>query len=153
MGDKILMKTAPLIILSICIQLTANELSWVDEQIQAIKPPRKGVSQKEISLLKDPFIFLEKTEEEEKGTKTTTGKKPKKTVYKRIKKHHSVKLVLEAIMNKSALINGKWYKEGQKVYGYLLKKVNTKSIVLTKGKKQLTLSTLSKNTHLKFKNN
>jgi len=65
---------------------------------------------------------------------------------------YSSKLLLEAILNKSALINGKWYKEGEKVYGYKLEKVKLKSILLTRGKKQLLLSTMSKSNNLKFNN-
>ena len=49
-----------IILLSIisALSLFGNELSWVDEQVAAIKPPREGISNKEISKLKDPFIFF-----------------------------------------------------------------------------------------------
>jgi len=56
-GDYILMKNLySLLILLIAAQLFSNELTWVDEQVEAIKPARIGVSQKEISKIKDPFI-------------------------------------------------------------------------------------------------
>ncbi len=51
-----------LLILLIATQLFSNELTWVDEQVEAIKPARIGVSQKEISKIKDPFIFLHKND-------------------------------------------------------------------------------------------
>ncbi len=142
------MKKLLILTLLLCTtHLFANELAWVDEQIEAIKPPRKGIATKDISKLKDPFIFL----------KPNKNKKKVKSPYKRssTKKYvrkHSSKFKLKAILNKAALINGKWYKEGEKVYGYKLEKVNPQSIVLTRGKKQILLSTVSKSKNLKFNN-
>ncbi len=129
----------------------ANELSWVDKQIEAIKPSRVGVSLKEISKLKDPFIFLHKDKEEKQKVKLN-----KNTVYKThipskptIQKVHKG-LFLEAILNKSALINGKWYKVGDKIYGYTVVNINAKSVELVKNKKKKILTTKSKKTNLKF---
>jgi len=134
--------------------LLSNELAWVDEQIEAIKPPRKGISKNTIDILDNPFIFLEVKKKQKKAKISTSKKYVKKTSSKKkIRKHYSHKLTLEAIINSSALINGKWYKKGEKVYGYVLKEVNIKSVLLTKGKKRVILSTLSKNKNLKFKNN
>jgi hypothetical protein len=130
--------------------MLANELAWVDEQVEAIKPPREGISNKDISKLKDPFIFLHA-----KKTKKR-ARSPYRRYSKSSSKHriqtHSSKISLEAILNKSALINGKWYKESEKVYGYKLEKVNLQSVVLTRGKKQILLSTESKSNNLKFNN-
>jgi len=134
------------------INLLANELAWVDEQIEAIKPPRKGIPENTIAKLKNPFIFLE-VKTEKKKTHTIKHTSYKKSVYKRVKHAYSVKLSLEATMNSSALINGKWYKKGEKVHGYILKEVNVKTVLLIKGKKKITLSILSKNKNLKIKNN
>jgi len=122
-----------------------SELSWVDEQVAAIKPPREGISNQVISKLKSPFIFLHKTKVA--SQKATTSTK----IYKRTRRYSS-HFRLEAILNKSALINGRWYKEGVKVHGYRLKKVNLRSILLTRGKKEILLTTLSKNKNLKFNN-
>ncbi len=140
------------IFLIISLHLTANELSWVDKQIEAIKPPRKGIALKEIAQIKDPFIFLELEKEESVAKKTEKKPLPVKHIFTKRRSHH-IRFSLEAIMNKSALINGKWYKEGEKVFGYLVKKVKIKSVLLTKGKKKITLTTVSKNRNLKFKNN
>ena len=137
-----------LICLFFYINVTANELSWVDEQIKAIKPPRKGIDPKEIAKIKDPFIFLGNTKEKKVVKKKVVKRKK---IYR--KKYYSRKLKLEATMNKSALINHKWYKEGDKVYSYTLKKVNAKTVLLTKGRTTKTLSILSKNKNLKIKNN
>ncbi|MEN4052239.1 MULTISPECIES: hypothetical protein [Sulfurimonas] len=144
-------KLTIILLLLLSTQLFSNELAWVDEQIEAIKPPRKGIDNKKISKLKDPFIYL----------KTKKGKKRKKSTYRSRKsstsgskkvRTYSSKISLEAILNKSALINGKWYREGEKIYEYKLEKVNLKTVLLTKGKKQLLLSTVSKSKNLKFNN-
>jgi len=146
------MKTFTLFLfLLLTSQLLANELSWVDEQVKAIKPPRKGISTKEITSLKDPFVYYNVKKQKNKKTKVSSKTSYRKSNYK--KRVHTARLTLEAIINKSALINGKWYKEGSKVFSYRLKKVNAKSVLLTKGKKEITLTTMSTNKNLKFKNN
>ena len=40
--------------------LHADELLWVNAQIEAIAPNRVGLNKSDISTLKDPFIFLNK---------------------------------------------------------------------------------------------
>ena len=137
-------------LLLVATHLLANELAWVDEQIEAIKPPRKGISTRDISKLKDPFIFLH-AKKAKKRVRSPYRRYSKSSSKKQIQRHSS-KLSLEAILNKSALINGKWYKEGEKVYGYKIEKVNLQSILLTRGKKQILLSTVSKSKNLKFNN-
>ena len=133
--------------------LIADELAWVNEQIEAIKPPRKGISLKEISKLKDPFIFLNAKKRKRKRKIHSSYKRYySKTISHKQVQRYSSKLSLEAILNKSALINGKWYKEGEDVHGYKLERVNLQSILLTRGKKQLLLSTVSKSNNLKFNN-
>jgi len=131
--------------------LPANELAWVDEQVEAIKPPRKGISIKDISKLKDPFIFLHKKKTKRRVRSSYKRYSSKTTSYKQVQRHSS-QLSLEAILNRSALINGKWYKEGEEVQGYKLQKVNLQSVFLTRGKTQLLLSTVSKSNNLKFNN-
>ena len=61
-------------------------------------------------------------------------------------------LSVDAIINKSALINGKWYVQEDVIQGYTIKQVHKTSIVLSKNNKDLVLSTNSKNLNLKFKN-
>jgi len=132
------------------LNLLADELSWVDEQVEAIKPPREGISPQEVSKLKDPFIYyaVDKKKKHVKHIFHTHHKKGKKKVVV-----YNAKLSLAVIMNKSAFINGKWYKEGEKISGYTITHVNpgAKSVLLTKGKKQKILTTMSKNRNLKFK--
>lgn len=138
------------------LNMSANELKWVDEQIEAIKPSRDGVSKSSINNLKDPFIFLKvekkelvagaktsRTPRSNNGTSSNITTVSKKTTY----------FNLSAIINKSALINGKWYKEMDKVGKYTLSEVNRSTITLKSKGKKLHLSTATKNRTLKYKNN
>jgi len=132
-----------------------NELKWVDEQIQAIKPPRSGISKSSVNATENPFIFLNKIKSKEKR-KTTYTRKVNKVqnksnsvqIYKK-----NITLRLSAIMNNSALINGRWYKIKDKVGQYTLMEITRKNVLLTYKAKKLLLSTNSKNRSLKFKNN
>jgi len=127
-----------------------NELAWVDEQIEAIKPPRIGLSPKDIGQLKDPFILLVEKKEDKKTKTAAKAKKSSKYNYKKKIHRRRYHFSLEAIMNKSALINGKWYKEGSYIHGYKIAKVDSKQVILTKGSKKITLSTISQKKNLKF---
>ena len=150
-----------LLILSLFIitHAIANELEWVDEQIQAIKPPRNGISKSQIDMIKDPFIFLKKEIKEKPGTKAVVTNKSyssKKYVSKsttnKVSKQ-STSFSLDAIINKSALINGKWYKLHSKIGKYTLSSVDGTSIILSYKDQELLLTTRSKTKKLKFKNN
>ena len=137
--------------LLITTQLFSNELAWVDEQIEAIKPARVGVSSNEISKLKDPFIFLHKKEEKEtsKGKDKLSNSYSK---YKKIAKRKRVYFRLDAILNTSAMINGKWYKQGSYIYGYKVAQVNRKTVLLTSKNKSLLLSTEKRSKKIKINN-
>lgn len=164
------MKKHVLLLLSACIVLNANnqgELSWVDEQVEAIKPPRQGLKTTSLNHLKDPFIFLEKN----KSTKNTDSSKVSTHmnadkviplgITQKSQTDTSVAVTLvdqakslsvDAIINESALINGKWYTLEDVIHGYTIKQVHKTSVVLSKNDKDLVLSTNSKNLNLKFKN-
>lgn len=138
--------------------LLSDELSWVDEQVQAIKPPRSGMKHKAISSLRSPFIFLAKN----RGEDVKNGVKKKSpqvaslssTATKAPKQAKSVKKVftLGLVMNSSAMINEKWHRVGDIINGYTVKEMSTNSVLLVKNKKQLLLSTKSNAKTIKFKN-
>ncbi len=137
--------------------LLSDELSWVDEQVQAIKPPRSGVHSREISHIKDPFIFLAKNRNgndinKENKSKISRKIPSKTTASVRPKKKQVVKKVLSlgAIMNNSVMISGEWYKLGDTLNGYTIRKLTFNSVLLTKNKKQLLLSTKSRSKTIKF---
>lgn len=141
-----------LLMLLITTQLFSDSLAWVDEQIEAIKPARIGVSKKEISKIKNPFIFLHK-DTDSKKSQATKGISPSSYAgYKKVLKRKSIHFRLDAILNKSAMINGKWYKEGGYVYGYKLAKVNRKSVLLTRKNRKILLSTKSRSRKIKINN-
>jgi hypothetical protein len=159
------MKTTLMLLVAIFLSnsLYADELEWVDEQIQAIKPPRKGVN---ISTVGDPFIFLEKNKPEVKDTKKST-----KSVDTSAKKTASLKtassaeagekvvetskksgFILSTIINSSAMIDGNWYKVSDKISSYTITDITKTSVTLKSTDKELILSTAIKNQNLKFKN-
>jgi hypothetical protein len=137
----------PIIFLLFTINLSSDEVQWVDEQIKAIKPPREGVSDANISRLKDPFIF--KNVSSSKNGVATVAKSSKSLKYKSVKKYR--KLILKTIINQSAMINGKWYKINDKVGYYTLSEIKRTSVTLSYKSKKLILSVASKNKNLKFK--
>lgn len=137
--------------------LCATELEWVDEQIEAIKPPRKGYA---ISGVNDPFVFLEKNKpkSKEKGA-SSSAPRAKVAVAKLAsgeKKDEGVKksgsFELGMIINSSALINGNWYKKSDVINSYTISDICKDSVTLKKGDKVLILSTVTKKQTLKFKN-
>lgn len=141
-------------------QLSANELAWVDEQVNAIKPSREGVTIQSVSQLSSPFVFLEKNKPEKKegdkknstaslaGKIVTSNSNSIETPIQAVSKS----LELNAILNKSVLISGNWYRLNETVQGYIVKTIEPKFVVLTKNGKELVLTTKSKNLNLKFNN-
>jgi len=149
MGDSILIKILNLTILFSLLSISiADELQWVDKQIEVIKPKRKGISSKDIDKLKDPFVFLSKRPTYYKSYKSKKYKTKRYT--KTTKTNSTTKLHLEAIMNRSALINQKWYKVGQKVQNFKIKEISPTKVILLKASRVMILSTDTKNTTLKF---
>ncbi len=142
------------------ININANELTWVDEQVEAIKPPRIGMKSRELSILKDPFIFLKKNridkeKNKSENTRTRVSSTPNKLANfsdtkKTIKKKRSLSVTM--LMNSSAMIDGKWYRVGDIVSGYKVSRIDTTSVLLTKKSKKLLLSTNSKSKNLNFNN-
>ncbi|MDD5399963.1 MAG: hypothetical protein PHQ93_02110 [Sulfurimonas sp.] len=140
--------------------LAVSELEWVDQQIEAIKPPRKGV---EILNIEDPFIFLQKSRADKKeGAVAATPQiaapalKPVCVDSNTSKSDKSGtkkdELSLNTIINSSAMIDGNWYKISDKVSSYTIVDISKTTVTLKKGDKELILSTYSKTPTLKFKN-
>jgi len=135
--------------------LSSNELSWVDEQVAAIKPKRVGVSKADITSLKDPFIIYKTVEKIDKNGKKSTVLIKKDLPELQLSSNDrepEIKLVLQAIMNSSVLINGKWYRLNDKIGRYRLKDIKSSLVILMYKKERLVLSTDNLNKNLKFKN-
>jgi hypothetical protein len=140
------MKTILLTVICLTGILMADaNTEWVDEQIEAIKPPRQGVSHSAIDQISNPFLYL--SAPKKKAVKTVR-RAPRKAVGTK-----TVHLQLLAVMNNSALINGKWYKLNEKIAGYTLAKVDADSVLLTKrnAKRMLFISSENKNIKIQVK--
>jgi len=153
------MKTVYIIFLALIINLNANELDWVNQQIEAIKPVRIGLNEADLLSLKDPLVFIKKDKESDKITIKKTAKKTYRRYSKSSKKVKSKadkqirhNYHVEVIMNKSARINGKWYKLGEKIDRYTLQKIERTFVLLSAKGKYIMLSTSNKNRTIKFKN-
>ncbi len=141
-------------LLFLAINLSANELGWVNKQIEAIKPAREGVQSSVISDLDDPFIFYKNSLSKKAHKQKVRYTLSKTNSSKSITYNSDTKLSafsLRAIMNKSALINGKWYKQSEKIGRYYIATINTTSVVLTRNGKKNLLYMSDKKNNLKFK--
>ena len=144
------MKTYKITITSLLfvqVILSANELSWVDTQVDAIKPARVGINNSEITKVQNPFIFYKKDKDKSDMISSLVKPGSVNTALKQKPKP----LKLSSIINNSALINGKWYKVNQNVEDYTVLSITRTNVVLSKGKKKLVLTTSDQNKNLKFK--
>lgn len=143
MGDYILMKKLfilPLVPLWL-LGAVNEDLAWVDKQVEAIKPPRSGVSARTVNKTRSPFFKVSEKQTVVKNDGTTV-KTEKKPVWEPLK--------LEALLNRSALITGNWYKEGERVRQYKVAKISHDSVLLKSRHKQLKLSIKAANPKIKL---
>ena len=110
----------------------------INKQITEIKPPRTGVKATDVTKTKSPFILLQ------------TGEKGKKPTYAAKKKIKLKPLKLESAINKNVKINGKWYKEGDRVRHYTIVKVSAGEALLKSKTKELKLFQNEKNDKIQF---
>ncbi len=131
-----------------------KELSWVDEQIKAILPARAGVSDSYINALNDPIKYASPSSNKSGNVLKllappklgTLGGAPLL-----VPKVVEEPLKLQALFNKTALINGKWYRLNDRVRSYSLSEIKLNSIVLNGPKDQKLILFLSKpNTNIKI---
>lgn len=119
-----------------------KELAWVDEQIQAILPTRIGVPNGFIDSLRDPMKMKAPIPAVKCGLALLPPPKLGSAVV--VPKVVEEPLRLLAIMNKSVLINGKWYKVGETVRTYTLSEIKPNSVLLTGKKDQKLILFLTK---------
>jgi hypothetical protein len=147
MGDNLLMKkfiTASVLLLSIEAFAT-SDLKWVNEQVDAIKPSRTGISASFISELKDPIKPEKVKKVKKKNSPTIITSTTKST-----RELHLKPLTLESIINKSAYINGKWYRENDQVRGKKITLISKNYVILQYKKKQTRLFINKKNDKIKI---
>ena len=119
-----------------------KELLWVDEQIKAIIPSRVGVSDGFINSLLDPMKYVASVRLP--GSVSMLLAPPKLGSMPIVPKVIEEPLRLQALINKSALINGKWYKLNDTVRSYTLTEVKQYSVLLSGKKGQSLILFLSK---------
>jgi len=122
-----------------------KELAWVDEQIQAILPARIGVADGFINSLNDPIKYASSAPS---GLKLLAppklGGMPMLPSMPLVPKIVEEPLHLQGLMNKSALINGKWYHLNDNVRAYTLAEIKPGSILLSGSKGQKLILFISK---------
>lgn len=144
-----------LLLLFLSSSVYASQLDWVDEQIEAIKPPRKGV---EIAKMENPFIFLAKNKSQKEESKSgvssqdTTSLKAHKIADSNTSNIQNKVFVLSAIINASALIDGVWYKKNDNIENYTVVDITKTTAILKTSDKMVVLSTSTKTPTIKFKN-
>ena len=132
-----------LIMLTTCLFADSANTEWVDKQVQAIKPPRSGVSHTAINRIKSPFLYVYK-KSTSAGTVSKDGTTPQSA------SSQAKPLQLAAVMNNSALINGTWYQISDKVRGYSIEKIETDSVLLMSGKTKKMLFITQDNPKIKI---
>jgi len=110
----------------------------INQQIEEIKPSRIGVRTSDVQRTKSPFLMFK------------TTKKGKRVVYTAKKRVKLAPLKLESVINKNVKINGKWYKEGDRVRQYQISKVSSDYILLKSKKKELKLFQNKTNDKIRF---
>ncbi|NPA81367.1 MAG: hypothetical protein GXO31_02035 [Epsilonproteobacteria bacterium] len=109
----------------------SQDISKILKKIEKLKTFSK--TERKIEISYDPFF-------------PTKKKKVKKKI---IKKRTPLKL--KAILNKEALINGKWLKEGSRVGNYKIIKIEEQRVWLKRGQKTILLKLYKKPSLLKVK--
>ena len=102
----------------------------------------KNKTEKKVVVLKYNPFYKPVIKEEEIGNK-------KKALHVRTKKSDDFNLV--AIINKKAFINGKWYKEGERIGKFKIKLIKKDSVVLFGNRKKLLLDFISDKKILKIR--
>jgi len=113
----------PILLIS-CVCLDADD---IDDIVNKIKKDRvSSINKKELLSVKSPLVKMVKIDK----NSTKDSNKTESAIVLR-KESFS----LDAIMNNSALINGKWYKKGDKIYSYVIKDIMDDSVYLKDGNK------------------
>ena len=130
------------IVSSVAVLASANVASdshaQINKQIEEIKPPRAGVKASNVLRTKSPFLLYK------------TGKDGKRKTYTAKKKVKLPPLKMESSINNNVKINGKWYKEGDRVRQYTITKVTSGEVLLKSKKKEIKLYQNQKNDKINF---
>jgi len=139
MKKLLLLSMIPLLALSVSANANASH-ETISAQIAEIKPARIGVKRSLVSKVRSPFIYMKTVNRN--GKKITVIEAKKRIKFKPMK--------LESAINKNVKINGKWYKEGDRVREYTIIKVEGSEALLRSKKKELKLYLNNTNDKIKF---
>ena len=146
MGDGLLMKRVVISSIMIGGVLFANNPTTIDkeqlvkeyqEMFKKISQKRVGLDESKIVQVHSPFVKIVKNK---KGTKSANTTKKVQNV-----------LTLDAILGKSAMINGKWYKLYQKVGDMKIVAIRANEILLRNSSETKKLKIRTKNENIKIK--
>jgi len=140
------------IILIILLQnlLFANEFMHViDTKIINIDKKRVGVSSKILRKIKNPF-FIPIVVQENNQTKKQLNKSTLNKTNKSEKTKKAI-LNLQVILNKSVLINHKWYKNFQEVEGYKIIAIKPDYVLLDQYGEHIILRVNEQSQNIHFK--
>ena len=120
------MKKIALLALFISINLNAElSIEQIDNMVNKIQ--QKRISKRNIDYrnVPSPFILIKKDENDKKAVVSSLTKE--------------LSLKLNAIINDTAFINGRWYKVGESVNDYNITKIDDRKVELKKGKNTMEL--------------
>jgi len=140
MKKLLLLALLPLLPICASAKSESTNHALITQQIVEIKPARVGVKTSDVAKTRSPFILF-------RIKATKDGKKTTYAVKKRVK---LPPLRLESAINKSVKINGKWYKEGDRVRHYTIANVSAGEVLLKSKTKELKLYQKQKNDKIKF---
>jgi hypothetical protein len=119
MGDKSLMKKILIYVIAGSIFLYADlSVKQIQEMVNKIHEKREGVELSTLDGTKEPFVRLKVDNNSSTFVVPTTKLK------------EEAKLVLHAIVNGKAYINDTWVSVDDKFFGYTLKFVGVRGVVL-----------------------
>ena len=127
--------------LAVFAENVTADMHWVDQEIDAIKPPRKGVVAGALVGLKDPFRDQLILNQPPGSGKTIMVKRARA----------ERPFTLEAVINsRLVLIDGKWYKQDEKVHGYTVQSIGKDNVTLQNKQKQIKLTLVKQNKNIKI---
>ncbi len=118
MGNKLLMRTAALILATTALLYADITINDIDKLVNDIKQERIGLKDKEIQTAKDPFIY--------------PNGRLGRILHSGQTKKRRYRFVLTAIVNDHVKINRRWYSLNSKINGYRVSRVGKDHVLLTR---------------------
>ncbi len=119
------------------ISVKYNLIKEYQDMFEQISKKRVGLDESEIVKVKEPFLTIKEGKKDQSGTKFA--------------KKQTNSLILEAIFNKKAMINGKWYSLYQSIGDKKIVSISDNYVWLktVSGREKLTIRTKNANISIK----